>query len=78
MVSIRAADDGSYEYVREIRGDSVSDVLSYAEYEPRRIIENLRSAAERAVREGRISPSERFAVMQAFEDGMRGYTYFER
>ncbi|MDE6734583.1 MAG: hypothetical protein K2J64_07815, partial [Desulfovibrio sp.] len=23
-------------------------------------------------------PSERFAVMQAFEDGLRGYTYFER
>ena len=78
VVSIRAADDGSYEYVREIRGDSVSDVLSYAEYEPRRILENLRSAAEHAVREGRISPSERFAVMQAFEDGLRGYTYFER
>lgn len=78
VVSIRAADDGSYEYVREIRGDSVADVLSYAEYEPRRILENLRSAAEHAVREGRISPSERFAVMQAFEDGLRGYTYFER
>lgn len=78
VVSIRANDDGSFEYVREIRGDSVSDVLSYVEYDPRRILENLRSAAETAVREGRISPSERFAIMQNFEDGLRGYTYFER
>lgn len=78
VVSIRASDDGTFEYVREIRGDSVSDVLSYVEYDPRRILENLRGSAERAVRMGRISPSERFAIMQAFEDGMRGYTYFER
>lgn len=78
VVSIRAAEDGSYEYVREIRGDSVADVLSYVEYDPRRILENLRTAAEHAVRDGRISPSERFAIMQSFEDGLRGYTYFER
>ncbi len=78
VVSIRVNDDGSYEYVREIRGDSVADVLSYVEYEPRRILDNLRTSAEQAVRLGKISPSERFAVMQAFEDGLRGYTYFER
>ncbi len=78
VVSIRASEDGSYEYVREIRGDSVADILSYVEYDPRRILEDLRGTAEQAVRRGRISPSERFAVMQAFEDGLRGYTYFER
>lgn len=78
VVSIRASEDGSYEYVREIRGDSVSDVLKYVEYDPARILEDLRSSAERAVRKGKISPSDRFAVMQAFESGLRGYTYFER
>lgn len=78
VVSIRVAEDGTYEYTREIRGDSVADILSYVEYEPRRILEDLRSTAEQAVRQGRISPSERFAIMQAFEDGLRGYTYFER
>jgi arginine decarboxylase len=78
VVSIRAAEDGTYEYVREIRGDTVADILSYVEYEPRRLLEDLRVTAEKAVRNGRISPSERFAIMQAFEDGLRGYTYFER
>lgn len=78
VVSIRAGEDGSYEYVREIRGDSVADVLSYVEYDPRRILESLRMSAEEAVREGRITPSQRFATMQAFENGLRGYTYFER
>ena len=78
VVSIRVEEDGSYEFVREQEGDSVADVLSYVEYEPRRIMGALRSMAERAVREGRISPSQRFAFLQTFEDGLRGYTYFER
>ena len=39
---------------------------------------DLRATAERAVRAGRLTPSDRFAVLQAFEDGLRGYTYFER
>ena len=67
VVSIRVDPDGGYEYVREIRGDSVADILS-----------DLRATAERAVRAGRLTPSDRFAVLQAFEDGLRGYTYFER
>ncbi len=77
VVSVRIEDDGSYEVVREQQGDTVADVLSYVEYEPRRIMEDLRSMAERAVREGRITPSQRFSFLQTFEDGLRGYTYFE-
>ena len=87
VVSIRVDPDGGYEYVREIRGDSVADILSYVEYDPRHIqgefarssgLDDLRATAERAVRAGRLTPSDRFAVLQAFEDGLRGYTYFER
>ncbi len=78
VVSIRIQDDGTYEFVREISGDSVSDILAYVEYDPRRILENIRHNAERAVRNKWITPVERFAIMQAFENGMRGYTYFER
>ena len=78
VVSVHINEDGTFEFVREIRGDSVADVLSYVEYEPRRIIEDIRQLAETSVRCGRISPTERFRIMQAFEDGMRGYTYFER
>ena len=78
VVSIRISEDGSYQFVREIRGDSVADILDYVEYDPRRILEDLREAAERAVRDKRITPSERYKILQTFEDGLRGYTYFER
>ena len=78
VVSVRINEDGSFEFVREIRGDSVADILSYVEYEPRRILEDIRQTAENAVRGGSISAADRFRIMQAFEDGLRGYTYFER
>ncbi|MDR0239790.1 MAG: biosynthetic arginine decarboxylase [Deltaproteobacteria bacterium] len=78
VVSISVEEDGSYHFVRELRGDSVADILTYVEYDPRRILEDLRERAEKAVRSGKISPSERYRIMSAFEDGLRGYTYFER
>ena len=78
VVSISVEEDGSYHFVRELRGDSVADILAYVEYDPRRILEDLRERAEKAVRSGKISPSERYRIMSAFEDGLRGYTYFER
>ncbi|MDR2694967.1 MAG: biosynthetic arginine decarboxylase [Deltaproteobacteria bacterium] len=78
VVSVSVEGDGSYHFVRELRGDSVADILTYVEYEPRRILEDLRERAEKAVRSGKISPSERYRIMSAFEDGLRGYTYFER
>ncbi|SHN50809.1 biosynthetic arginine decarboxylase [Desulfovibrio litoralis] len=78
VVSVRVDEDGGFEFVREIHGDSVSDILSYVEYDPRRIMEDLRALAEESVRAGRITPSDRYNILQAFEAGIRGYTYFER
>ena len=78
VVSVRIQEDGTYDFVREIDGDSVSDILAYVEYDPRRVLVGIRKSAERAVREGRISPTQRHRLMQAFEDGLRGSTYFEK
>ncbi len=70
--------DGRVEIVKELEGDSVSDVLSYVEYNPRDLIDSFRRSAERAVREKLISPAERKTIMNVYENGIRGYTYFER
>ncbi len=78
VVSISIDDDGHVEYAREIEGDSVADVLNYVEYDTKAIITRLRQTAENAVREKKMNVRERKTVMKAFEDGLRGYTYFER
>ena len=75
VVSVRINEDGTYDFIRELEGDSVADVLSYVEFEPKQVLENFRKVAEQGVRTGKISPQERFMIMRAYERGMRGYTY---
>lgn len=79
VVSINISkEDGKFEISKEIEGDSVSDVLTYVEYDPKSLVERFRDTAEKAVRNGLISPAERRQIMDAYESGLRGYTYFER
>ncbi|MDA3850838.1 MAG: biosynthetic arginine decarboxylase [Spirochaetaceae bacterium] len=78
VVSIRIQQDQTFDIVREIDGDSIADVLSYVEYEPPVLLERFRQKAERAVKQGKISPRERRDMVQGFETSLRGYTYFER
>jgi arginine decarboxylase len=77
VVSINVSEDGSYSFVREIEGDSVADVLSYVEYVPKNMSKRLRGTAERAIREKLITPQERREIMNMYEEGLRGYPYFE-
>jgi arginine decarboxylase len=78
VVSVQIDADGQIHYTREIEGDSVADVLSYVEYEPKEMVRRVREMSENAVKDGLMSPRERRAVMDAYESGLRGYTYFER
>jgi arginine decarboxylase len=78
VIGVHITDQGQVEFTREIEGDSVADVLSYVEYDPKELIIRLRRTAEEAVRAGRISPEERRQIMDAFDAGLGGYTYFEK
>lgn len=77
VVSIRVHEDGSYSFMREIEGDSVADVLSYVEYDPKDMTKQFRATAEQAIRENLITPRERREIMNMYEEGLRGYPYFE-
>ncbi|MDE1463900.1 biosynthetic arginine decarboxylase [Spartinivicinus poritis] len=78
VVSVRVNLDGSYSFVREFHGDSIADVLSYVEYDPKSMQEQLRRNAEAAVREGKITVTMRQQILKAFRESLQGYTYFER
>lgn len=78
VVSVHLEPDGDFEFVREFQGDSIADVLSYVEYEPKNVLEQFRRVVERAVRDGRISVEQRQNMLQAFRDSLNGYTFFER
>jgi arginine decarboxylase len=77
VVSVRINEDSTFDFVREMSGDSIAEVLSYVEYQPQQLLEQFRKTAEQAVRDGRISVAERQTVLEAFGASLRGYTYFE-
>ncbi len=76
VVSVRV-ENGKVKYSRELEGDSVGEVLSYVEYDPKDMLTRFRNLAESAVVSKRITAAERREIMGSFEAGLRGYTYFE-
>jgi len=77
VVSVHIDENGVMEYAREIPGDTVADVLTYVEYNTADMLDRVRKSAEAAVRSGSITPQERREIVAAYENGLRGYTYFE-
>ncbi len=39
IVSVRMNEDGSFDFVRELEGDSIADVLTYVEYDTKVLTE---------------------------------------
>jgi arginine decarboxylase len=77
VVGVRVDERGEIEYTHEMHGDSVEDVLSYVEYDPKDLADRFRELAENAVRAKLITPQERREILDAYSSGLRGYTYFE-
>jgi arginine decarboxylase len=77
IVSIRINEDGSFDFRREIHGDSIADVLSYVGYHPRGLRDRFRNTVEQAVRRGKISVATRQEILAAFSASLEGYTYYE-
>jgi len=78
VASVRINADSSIDFVHELHGDSIADVLSYVEYDPNALYQQFRATAEQAVRDGIISIADRQQMLSAYSESLRGYTYFER
>ena len=78
VVSIHVNENGSYKFLRELEGDSVADVLSYVEYDVKSLKKRLKHIAEDAIHKGHITAKERKSILNEFDEGLRGYTYYEK
>lgn len=78
VVSVYVNDDGTYEVSQELEGDSVADVLSYVEYDLKAMKNRLKQLAEDSIKQGFITAKERKKILDGFEEGLRGYTYYEK
>jgi arginine decarboxylase len=62
VVSVRI-ENGKVKYSNELEGDSVSEVLTYVEYDPKDMVTRFRNLAESAVVSKRITATERREIM---------------
>jgi arginine decarboxylase len=58
-----------------VKGDSVSEVLRYVEYDPQNMVEAVRRQAERAVANGTLTNEQMRTLMHHYEESLRSYTY---
>jgi len=78
VVSVYVNDDGTYEVAQELEGDSVADVLEYVEYDVKAMKNRLKALAEDSIKKEFITPKERKQILDSFNEGLRGYTYYEK
>lgn len=77
VMSVTYDEDGKFRFHDELEGDTIAEVLSYVEYDTKKMEAMIRTKAERAVQEGRITAQERRKIISSYTAGMRGYTYYE-
>ena len=77
VVTIQLKEKGEFELLDEVEGDTVSEVLSYVEYEPKRLLEKFKARAERAVKDHGASLEELKELVSTYRESLRGYTYYE-
>lgn len=67
---------GGMRLLHEVEGDTISDVLSYVEYDPKDCVDQFKELVEEAVEAGRIDVKKRRALIAAYKALMGGTTYF--
>ncbi len=68
-------DGDDYVVDHVVEGDSVTEVLSYVQYNKEDLISRVRRAVEAALREKRLSIPESGRFMKRYEEALEGYTY---
>jgi arginine decarboxylase len=78
VASVRISENGNIEFEDQVQGDTISDVLSYVEYQPEKILERFLTKVDQGVHDQAISESQKQEMIRLFRDSLQGYTYFER
>ncbi|MCS6815578.1 MAG: arginine decarboxylase, partial [Cyanobacteria bacterium] len=73
-VHIKLTPEG-YRIEHVVKGDTMSEVLSYVQYDSEDLVESIRQQSEQALEEKRISLEEAQLLLQTYENSLRGYTY---
>jgi arginine decarboxylase len=74
VVHIQMSPKG-YQIEYLVRGDTITEVLSYVQYKAEDLLENIRRTTEKALQENRITLKESQLLLKDYERSLSRYTY---
>ncbi|PWE32600.1 arginine decarboxylase [Maritimibacter sp. 55A14] len=77
VVTIELGEDGEFDLLHELEGDTIAEVMAYVEYDPRDCVEAFRRMLDEATSAKTLNAAGRKALMNAYRDSITGYTYYE-
>ncbi|MDC0738962.1 biosynthetic arginine decarboxylase [Cognatishimia sp. SS12] len=77
VVTIDLRADGGFDLLHEQEGDTISEVLSYVEFDPQDCVAAFRRMVDEAISSGALKSKDRKVLMGAYRDSINGYTYYE-
>ena len=73
-----SVDKDGYRIDQTIDGETVSDVLNWAEYDTKKLVRTLETWVTKSVKQGKITLHEGKEFLSNYRSGLYGYTYLER
>jgi len=64
-----------YQIQYVVKGDTITEVLSYVQYNAEDLLETIRCRTEQALQDNRITLAESQRLLQTYESSLRSYTY---
>ena len=64
-----------YQIEHVVKGDTMSEVVSYVQYDSEDLVESMRKRSEQALQEKRITIQESQRLLQTYEQSLSRYTY---
>jgi len=77
-VHVNLEDDGTPQFTKIVRGDTMRQVLEYVQFSTAELVERLRLASEVAMREGRMTAPDVRALEARYREALGSYTYLIR
>lgn len=74
-IHVELDDEGQWVIKHVVEGDTIEEVLSYAQYDPQQLLKRLRLLIEKSLKTGRISNTESAKLQRKFKDALESYTY---
>jgi arginine decarboxylase len=74
VVHIQMSPKG-YQIEYLVKGDTITEVLSYVQYKSEDLLENIRRRTEQALQENRITLKESQLLLNDYERSLSRYTY---